>query len=90
VIKSRSTKGMPFLPLVLVLLSSLSWLCFGLVICDVPIIVPNGLGVLCGIVQISLFAWVRGWERRHPQADMLAPLTPTPLPTTSRTPPTPV
>jgi hypothetical protein len=78
VIRTRSTAGMPFLPLILVLCASLSWLCFGLVICDVPIIIPTALGALCGVVQISLWMWVRGYERRHPAEDMLAPLTPTP------------
>jgi len=66
VIKSRSTKGMPFPPLLLTLISSLIWFGYGLYIYNVPVMIPNGLGVIFGIVQISLFLWARRQEKKQP------------------------
>ena len=63
VIRSRSTRGMPFPPLVLTLVASLLWFIYGLYIFEVPIMIPNGLGIFFGITQISLYFWARRQEK---------------------------
>lgn len=63
VVRMRSTQGMPFLPLLFTLLSSIVWFSYGLYICNAQVMAPNGLGVVFGTVQLALFAWVKQLER---------------------------
>jgi solute carrier family 50 protein (sugar transporter) len=69
IIKSRSTKGMPFLPLLLIFVCSTIWFGFGLNICDLPIMIPNGLGVIFGTAQLSLYYWARRYELSNPDVE---------------------
>ena len=62
VVRMRSTQTMPFPPLVLTLLSSTIWCAYGVYIREIPVIIPNSLGILFGIIQISLWTWARQQE----------------------------
>jgi uncharacterized protein with PQ loop repeat len=65
IIKTRSTAGMPLPPLILTLISSIVWFCYGLYIYEIPVMIPNGLGIIFGIMQISLFAWATQQEKKR-------------------------
>jgi solute carrier family 50 protein (sugar transporter) len=65
VIKSRSTRGMPFPPLVLTFVSSFVWFFYGLYILEVPVMIPNGLGMVFGILQLSLYFWASRQEKKN-------------------------
>jgi len=62
VVRSRSVRGMPFAPLLMTLISSLVWCGYGIYLFNVPAMIPNGLGIIFGIVQISLYCWAKGQE----------------------------
>ena len=62
VIKTRSTQGMPFLPLLFTFISSVVWFLYGLYLCNPQIMVPNGLGIFFGAVQLLLFRWAKRQE----------------------------
>jgi len=64
VIRARSTLGMPFPPLVLTLCTSAVWLVYGVYLCNAQTMIPNGLGVVFGVAQISLYAWAKQHEKR--------------------------
>lgn len=64
VIKKRSNEGMILAQLVLIFLSSVVWFSYGLYIFDIPIMVPNGLGILFGILQITLYFWAARASRQ--------------------------
>jgi uncharacterized protein with PQ loop repeat len=59
VIRTRSTHGMPLAPLCLTVICSLLWFAYGLYIFQIPIMIPNGLGILCGIFELVLYAWAK-------------------------------
>ena len=63
VVKARSTKGFPFPPLVLTLVTSVVWFLYSGYICNVQGMIPNGLGVIFGIAQLCLWSWARRQER---------------------------
>jgi len=89
VIRTRSTRGMPFLPLVFVFCTraplrafcprceltrartacSLAWFLFGLNLCNLPIMIPNALGIVFGAAQLSLYAWARRQEPNNPDVE---------------------
>jgi solute carrier family 50 protein (sugar transporter) len=64
VIRTRSVQGMPFLPLICTLISSLVWSGYGLYICNVQVMIPNGFGILFGILQLSLYGWAKNQEAK--------------------------
>jgi solute carrier family 50 protein (sugar transporter) len=64
VIRSRSARGLSLLPLVMTLVASLVWCSYGVYIQNIPAIVPNGLGILFGILQLVLFAWAKNQEKK--------------------------
>lgn len=37
---------------------------YGLYILEVPVMIPNGLGMVFGVMQISLYVWARKQERK--------------------------
>lgn len=62
VIATRSTQGMPFLPLLFTLVASVIWFLYGLYLCNVQIMIPNGLGIVFGTVQLLLYRWAKKQE----------------------------
>lgn len=75
VIDERSTASMPFLSSLAVFLCAVSWMTYGLVIANDPIIyAPNILGSLLGASQMVLFA-VFGIDRRDPAYPYVAAVT---------------
>ena len=64
VIRSRSSRGLSLLPLIMTLVSSCVWFTYGVYIQEIPAILPNGLGIFFGIAQIVLFAWARRQEKQ--------------------------
>jgi solute carrier family 50 protein (sugar transporter) len=64
VIRSRSSRGLSLLPLVMTLVASLTWCSYGIYIQNVPSTVPNALGIMFGILQLILFAWARKQEKQ--------------------------
>jgi uncharacterized protein with PQ loop repeat len=63
VIKTRTTRGMLFPSLVLTVVAALIWFGYGFYIMDIPIMIPNALGILFGIVQILLYTWAKKQEK---------------------------
>ncbi|XP_024526534.1 bidirectional sugar transporter SWEET4 [Selaginella moellendorffii] len=59
VIQTRSVQYMPFLLSLFVFLNSLVWTFYAVVTRDIFIAIPNGLGCLSGIAQLSLYAIYR-------------------------------
>ncbi|CAH3021672.1 unnamed protein product [Porites evermanni] len=55
VIRTRSTESMPFPFSFMMVVVSFLWLCYGTVVNDRNIQVPNASGVLLGLIQLSLF-----------------------------------
>jgi len=64
VIRSRNSRGLSLLPLVMTLVASMVWFAYGVYIREIPAMLPNGLGILFGIIQILLFVWVKGQEKK--------------------------
>jgi hypothetical protein len=64
VIRNRSSKGMSLCPMIMTLLSSMTWLSYGIYIKEISAMIPNALGVVFGILQLILFAWARRVERK--------------------------
>lgn len=62
VIRTRSTASFPFPPLLWTLIASTLWCVYGVYIGEVPVYLPNALGILFGFVQISLFVWARSHQ----------------------------
>lgn len=55
VVRTKSTESMPFVFSFMMVLLSFLWLCYGTVVNDINIQVPNASGVLLGLLQLSLF-----------------------------------
>jgi len=55
VVRTKSTESMPFAFSFMMVLVSFLWLCYGTVVEDINIQVPNASGVLLGLIQLSLF-----------------------------------
>ncbi|GLJ21809.1 hypothetical protein SUGI_0407280 [Cryptomeria japonica] len=62
VIKTKSVECMPFLISLFNLLNALVWFAYSFVTKDIFIRVPNGIGFLCGIIQIILYYVYRNHE----------------------------
>lgn len=71
VIRSRSSKGISLLPMIMTLVSSIVWFSYGLYIKEIPAMIPNALGVVFGILQLILYAWARNQERKLLDDDIL-------------------
>ena len=57
VIKDKSTAALPFITSAAVFFNSSTWFGYGYLVADNPLIyVPNGLGWISAVVQLSLFA----------------------------------
>ncbi|MCO5581626.1 hypothetical protein L7F22_035515 [Adiantum nelumboides] len=57
VIETKSVESMPFLLSLCTLINSCLWAIYGILKKDPFIIVPNALGVVFGIMQLTLYAW---------------------------------
>ncbi|KAL3701605.1 hypothetical protein R1sor_019627 [Riccia sorocarpa] len=68
VIKTRSVQYMPLLLCVFVFLNSTIWTGYGILAKDVFIIIPNALGMLAGVLQLSLH--VIYWNATPLQTDI--------------------
>lgn len=55
VFRTKSTKSMPFVFSLLITVVSFIWLCYGYLVEDINIQVPNFSGVILGLIQLSLF-----------------------------------
>lgn len=55
VLRTKSTKSMPFVFSLLITVVSFIWLCYGYLVKDINIQVPNLSGVVLGLIQLSLF-----------------------------------
>jgi len=64
VIRARSARGLSLLPLVMTLTASIIWCSYGVYIREIPAIIPNALGILFGMAQITLFAWAKRQEKK--------------------------
>ncbi|GLJ49610.1 hypothetical protein SUGI_1052510 [Cryptomeria japonica] len=53
--QNKSASSMPFLVSLFTLVNSAVWLAYGILKIDVFVIIPNGLGVLLGTIQIIVF-----------------------------------
>jgi len=71
VIRARSSKGLSLLPLLMTLISSCVWFSYGLYIKVIPSMIPNALGMIFGVLQLTLFFWARKQERKAIEADIL-------------------
>jgi len=71
VIRQRSSKGMSLLPMLMTLLSATVWCLYGVYIKVIPSIIPNALGVLFGILQLALYGWAKGQDRKLLEQDTL-------------------
>ena len=69
VIRTRSTSTLPLMPLVWTLIASSLWFSYGVYIRELPVYIPNALGVIFGILQISLYAWARRHELKKTDDD---------------------
>ena len=56
VIRTRDTKSLPFYLILATVLMTASWCCYGLIIGDTFVIVPNLLGFTIATFQLLLFA----------------------------------
>lgn len=57
VCKTQNVHGMPLPPLVMTLVTSLLWGVYGTYALEIPIMVPNYMGIVFGIVQLSIWFW---------------------------------
>jgi len=71
VIRQRSSKGMSLLPMLMTLLSSSVWCLYGVYIKIIPSVIPNALGIMFGIMQLGLYAWAKGQDRKLLEQDIL-------------------
>lgn len=55
VYRTKSIAKMPLLPLLGIFSSSILWLVYAFMVQDIPIIIPNALGVLFGTIQLSVY-----------------------------------
>lgn len=58
-IRERSTEYVPLVLSLATLMNAIIWLAYALVVHDVNILVPNASGVVLGITQLGLYAWLR-------------------------------
>jgi len=65
IIRNRSSRGLSLLPLVMTLLASIIWCAYGVYIKEPPGVIPNALGIIFGILQISLYIWARKQEKKQ-------------------------
>ena len=56
VVRTRDTKSLPFYLILATVLMTASWTCYGLIIGDTFVIVPNILGCAISTFQLMLFA----------------------------------
>ena len=56
VVRTRNTKSLPFYLILATVLMTSSWTCYGLIIGDSFVIVPNMLGCAISTFQLMLFA----------------------------------
>lgn len=56
VIRSRSTNGMPFYFSVADLICTTVWIIYGIMVVNIFMIIPNSVGALLSLMQLSLFA----------------------------------
>ena len=56
VVRTRNTKSLPFYLILATVLMTTSWTCYGLIIGDTFVIVPNMLGCAISTFQLMLFA----------------------------------
>jgi len=75
VIETKSVDSMPFLLSLCTLINSCLWAIFGILKKDPFIIIPNVLGVLFGIMQISLYGFYHNYQRAGEAHDNIAART---------------
>ena len=56
VLMTRSTQGLPFILILATVCATALWTCYGALIEDYVVIIPNLLGFLLSTAQLSLFA----------------------------------
>nr|GMD06588.1 bidirectional sugar transporter SWEET2a-like [Ipomoea batatas] len=71
VIKTRSVEYMPFYLSLATFLMSLSFFAYGLLLYDMFISVPNGIGAVLGIVQLVLYFYISGRSGEEPRTPLL-------------------
>ncbi|XP_019162003.1 PREDICTED: bidirectional sugar transporter SWEET2a-like [Ipomoea nil] len=71
VIKTRSVEYMPFYLSLATFLMSLSFFAYGLLLYDLFISVPNGIGAVLGIIQLVLYFYISGRSGEDPRTPLL-------------------
>ena len=66
VISLRDPHGMPLLPLIMNVVVACLWTSYGAYLVEIPIIVPNLIGILFALLQISIWFWA--WSKPKPKA----------------------
>ncbi|XP_074324785.1 bidirectional sugar transporter SWEET6b-like [Apium graveolens] len=69
VIQTKSVKYMPFWLSVTNTLNGACWTIYGLLRFDINLVIPNGLGFVCGLVQLAVYAWIWYLYRNTPGGD---------------------
>ena len=62
----RDPHGMPLLPLVMNLIVACLWTSYGAYLVEIPIIVPNLIGILFAILQIGIWTWAYSKPKPKP------------------------
>ncbi|MCO5595041.1 hypothetical protein L7F22_049078 [Adiantum nelumboides] len=73
VIETKSVESMPFLLSLCTLINSCLWAIYGILKKDPFIIVPNALGVVFGILQLTLYARYHDYQRAPGNGSTNAP-----------------
>eukprot|EP00239_Pterosperma_sp_CCMP1384_P003537 CAMPEP_0197849670 /NCGR_PEP_ID=MMETSP1438-20131217/12853_1 /TAXON_ID=1461541 /ORGANISM="Pterosperma sp., Strain CCMP1384" /LENGTH=244 /DNA_ID=CAMNT_0043462453 /DNA_START=86 /DNA_END=816 /DNA_ORIENTATION=- len=58
VLRTKSVKTWPLIPLIMTFIGSSLWFSYGLYILEWPCIIPNALGIIFGITQLATYAYV--------------------------------
>lgn len=70
--RERSSRYISVEILVAATLCAFLWLLYGLLVSNLHIVIPNGLGLLLSLLQVAVLLWAKGWL---PDA-VVAPLAP--------------
>ena len=69
VIRTKSTASLPFAPIMWTLIASCLWCIYGIYIRELPVYVPNALGILFATIQMTLYNWARRHELKKTDGD---------------------
>ncbi|KAH9258121.1 hypothetical protein BASA81_003684 [Batrachochytrium salamandrivorans] len=64
VVKKRNNQGMILPQLALTVLCGLLWFVYGWYIADIPVMIPNAIGTVFGVLQLALYFWAKRAHER--------------------------